>query len=289
MDSMTCAGKKISTGPSHGVAVAARDVLHGFPNIILPAPAKVVGGTPLRKTMSDPMGFGELKELDRTLDEDMMMSSAVLDGALDAILQRPGQPRRSRLAVRSQPWRPRCARRAGPGADRDRDRSGNDPATPTRRSTARIARRRRRARPWVSAGAPSIRRRCRGGTASGRRTACSTSRSRWRTSARGEGTREGECSARGWFRRERGLRQRQLHAPRRGHHHRRRGSSDDDTTTLPLPFAVAPADGIPSSPNECSARTPRGEAGIQRDRNPIARTAADARVTSPSSSRRQRR
>ena len=35
--------------------------------------------------MSDPMGFGELKELDRTLDEDMMMSSAVLDGALDAI------------------------------------------------------------------------------------------------------------------------------------------------------------------------------------------------------------
>ena len=85
MESMTCAGKKISTGPSHGVAVAARDVLHGFPNIILPAPAKVVGGTPLRKTMSDPMGFGELKELDRTLDEDMMMSSAVLDGALDAI------------------------------------------------------------------------------------------------------------------------------------------------------------------------------------------------------------
>ena len=35
--------------------------------------------------MSDPMGFGELGELNRTLDEDMMLNSAVLDGALDAI------------------------------------------------------------------------------------------------------------------------------------------------------------------------------------------------------------
>ena len=35
--------------------------------------------------MSDPIGFGELGELGRTLDEDMMMNSAVFDGALDAI------------------------------------------------------------------------------------------------------------------------------------------------------------------------------------------------------------
>lgn len=35
--------------------------------------------------MSDPIGFGEFGELDRTLDEDMMMNGAVLDGALDAI------------------------------------------------------------------------------------------------------------------------------------------------------------------------------------------------------------
>ena len=63
------------------------------------------------------------------------------------------------------------------------------------------------------------------------------------------------------------------------------------TTTPPRFRCRSPSrrpTGIPSSPNECSARTPRGEAGIQRDRNPIARTAADARVTSPSSSRRQR-
>ena len=35
--------------------------------------------------MSDPIGFGELGELGRTLDEDMMMNSAVFDGALAAI------------------------------------------------------------------------------------------------------------------------------------------------------------------------------------------------------------
>ena len=48
-------------------------------------PPPAGGGTPLRKTMSDPIGFGELGELGRTLDEDMMMNSAVFDGALDAI------------------------------------------------------------------------------------------------------------------------------------------------------------------------------------------------------------
>ena len=71
-----CAGKKFGSGrtPSRSTTFGAHY-----------SPRPRWRGTPLRKTMSDPMGFGELGELNRTLDEDMMLNSAVLDGALDAI------------------------------------------------------------------------------------------------------------------------------------------------------------------------------------------------------------
>ena len=266
---MTCAGKKISTGPSHGVAVAARDVLHGFPNIILPAPAKVVGGTPLRKTMSDPMGFGELKELDRTLDEDMMMSSAVLDGALDAIYSKfdlgnpddlaslygvsPGAPDVRDVRVPAQTG---TGTGSGNGSGdsnpkidgKDRQAETTSKAVGKRGRTLNQAEVQKRYRERKKNRMLDLEKQ----VEDLREKVKELEREKAR---RGDRTDLKEASGSG-----------NSTPPTRPPPPPKAGGAR--TTTPPHFCGRSPsrrATGIPSSPNECSARTPRGEAGIRRD------------------------